>query len=122
MKSNATFTLSSNVENLTLVGIAAIDATGNSGANKIVGNNGANVITGGLGKDLMSGNGGSDTFDFNSIKDLGLGTKSASFRISLTELITSIFKTSMRTSILVATTCSPFLQVTERSSLVQAAR
>ena len=76
VKSSVTFTLANNVENLTLVGNAAINGTGNTAANKIVGNTGANVITGGQGKDLMTGKGGADTFDFNSIKDSAVGTKS----------------------------------------------
>ena len=76
VKSSVTFSLSNNVENLTLVGNAAINATGNAGANKIIGNNGANVITGGLGKDSLSGKGGADTFDFNSIKESAVGAKS----------------------------------------------
>jgi Ca2+-binding RTX toxin-like protein len=66
--------LSKNVENLTLRGGAAIDATGNTAANKLTGNAANNVITGGKGTDLMTGKAGADTFDFNSIADSRVGS------------------------------------------------
>ncbi|MEZ5923562.1 MAG: calcium-binding protein [Hyphomicrobiaceae bacterium] len=62
VKSKVTFTLGSNVENLTLTGTAAINGTGNTLANTIVGNTAANVLTGGLGADKMSGGRGNDTY------------------------------------------------------------
>ncbi|MCW0000314.1 calcium-binding protein [Pararhizobium sp. YC-54] len=40
-----------NIENLTLTGNAAIDATGNAGNNVLTGNSGANVLSGGAGND-----------------------------------------------------------------------
>jgi Ca2+-binding RTX toxin-like protein len=49
--SDASWTLSNNVENLTLAGSADIDGTGNSLANILRGNSGVNVLTGGLGND-----------------------------------------------------------------------
>lgn len=69
VKSSASFTLSANVEDLTLTGTAAIDGTGNSADNLIVGNKAANVITGGQGRDVMKGGAAADTFDFNSVKE-----------------------------------------------------
>ena len=48
---DVSFTLSANVENLTLTGSAAIDGTGNGQNNVIRGNSGANVLTGGGGND-----------------------------------------------------------------------
>ena len=51
VESSVTYTLSSNVENLTLVGSAAIHGTGNTLANMLTGNSAANTLTGGAGND-----------------------------------------------------------------------
>ena len=64
--STITYTLSLNVENLTLFGAGAINGTGNGGINKIVGNTGGNVINGRAGSDILTGGAGADTFVFNS--------------------------------------------------------
>jgi Ca2+-binding RTX toxin-like protein len=66
---SVSYTLSDNVENLTLTGTAAINATGNDQSNIITGNSAANIITGGAGNDILTGGGGGDTFVFN--KDEG---------------------------------------------------
>jgi Ca2+-binding RTX toxin-like protein len=55
------FTLGANLENLTLTGTAAINATGNELNNVIVGNAAANIIAGGLGADTLTGGLGADT-------------------------------------------------------------
>lgn len=52
VQSTATYTLSANVENLTLTGTAAIDGTGNSLDNILIGNNAANTLNGDLGSRL----------------------------------------------------------------------
>ncbi|MEZ0241802.1 MAG: beta strand repeat-containing protein [Sphingomonas sp.] len=49
------------VENLTLTGSAAIDATGNKLDNLLTGNSAANILTGGEGNDTLNGGGGADT-------------------------------------------------------------
>ncbi|MFD1327131.1 cadherin-like domain-containing protein, partial [Mycoplana ramosa] len=50
------------IENLTLLGSDAINATGNSGANVLTGNDAANVLNGGGGADRLVGLGGNDTY------------------------------------------------------------
>ncbi|MTJ23844.1 DUF4347 domain-containing protein [Dolichospermum sp. UHCC 0352] len=57
----ATYTLSANVENLTLQGTSTINGTGNELNNSITGNTADNVLTGGLGNDTLTGNAGADT-------------------------------------------------------------
>ncbi|MBB2964901.1 family 16 glycosylhydrolase [Methylobacterium sp. R2-1] len=60
--SQVSFTLSANIENLTLLGSGAIDATGNANANILTGNAGGNVLNGAGGNDVLTGGGGADTF------------------------------------------------------------
>ncbi|WP_421731526.1 calcium-binding protein [Brevundimonas sp.] len=57
------------VENLTLTGSAAINATGNTLNNLIIGNSGANVISGGAGADTLTGGAGADRFVYASTAD-----------------------------------------------------
>ncbi len=60
VKSNVTYTLSTNVENLTLTGTSAINGTGNSLDNVITGNSAANTLNGGAGRDIINGGAGAD--------------------------------------------------------------
>jgi Ca2+-binding RTX toxin-like protein len=71
------------IENLTLVGTANANATGNAAANDLIGNSAANKLSGGNGNDLLrgmngadilTGGAGRDTFDFNTIIEIGKGT------------------------------------------------
>ena len=51
-----------NIENITLTGAAAVNATGNAQVNIIHGNAGANLIIGGAASDVMTGGAGNDIF------------------------------------------------------------
>lgn len=62
VRSRITTTLGTNVENLALIGIAAIDGTGNALDNTITGNAAANRVDGGAGADQMAGGRGNDTY------------------------------------------------------------
>jgi Ca2+-binding RTX toxin-like protein len=64
------FTLGTNVENLTLLGNDNINATGNTGNNILVGNSGDNILDGGTGNDTMSGGAGNDTYVVNATLDV----------------------------------------------------
>jgi hypothetical protein len=61
VNSSVTYTLASNVENLTLLGSSSIGGTGNSLDNYLVGNAGGNAIRGLNGNDTLQGMEGADT-------------------------------------------------------------
>jgi Ca2+-binding RTX toxin-like protein len=83
--------LGANIENLTLIGAALINGTGNALNNTLTGNAAANLLSGlvgndilnggagidiligGAGKDTLSGGLGNDSFDFNTFSEMGLG-------------------------------------------------
>ena len=69
VNASESYTLSTNIENLTLSGSANINGTGSDDANVITGNNGNNVISGAGGNDTLVGNGGNDTLDGGSGSD-----------------------------------------------------
>jgi Ca2+-binding RTX toxin-like protein len=61
--SSVSFTLTTDVDNLTLVGGSAVNGTGNALANQLVGNGFSNVLIGNQGADTIDGNGGNDTLN-----------------------------------------------------------
>ena len=60
VQSSTTYTLATNVENLTLTGTSAINGTGNTLDNVLIGNSAVNTLTGGVGNDRIDGKGGAD--------------------------------------------------------------
>lgn len=80
VNSSISFALAGSLENLTLTGAAAINGTGNGGANVLVGNGAANVLLGlagadtlrgGGGADVLVGDAGADVFDYDLVTDSG---------------------------------------------------
>ncbi len=70
VQSSVTWTLGTNVENVTLTGIGAINGTGNALANVLVGNAGNNVLAGGDGNDTLSGGKGNDALNGGTGNDV----------------------------------------------------
>jgi Ca2+-binding RTX toxin-like protein len=72
--SSISYTLGSNLENLTLIDFDDVNATGNALNNRLVGNRGDNILDGGLGADVMSDASGSDTYIVDNLKDVVVET------------------------------------------------
>jgi Ca2+-binding RTX toxin-like protein len=63
VQSAVSYTLSSNVENLTLTGTSAINGTGNTLNNVLIGNSVNNILNGNAGNDTLDGGAGADTMN-----------------------------------------------------------
>ena len=97
--SSVSRTLSANVENLTLLGSAAINGAGNALNNVIVGNTAANILSGldgndtldgGAGDDKMFGGAGSDTYLVDSVFDTVTETDAAALTGGIDKVISSV--------------------------------
>ena len=70
LQSSVSYSLPANVNTLTLIGTAALSATGNSAANILTANSGNDTLTAGAGVATLVGGAGSDTFVVNSASDV----------------------------------------------------
>ena len=78
MQASVSYTLTANVEALTLTGNAVINGTGNADDNKLLGNTanntlkglaGNDTLDGGAGTDTLTGGTGNDIFKFTAVTD-----------------------------------------------------
>ena len=70
VQSSVTYTLSAEVENLTLTGSSALSGTGNALDNVLTGNSANNTLTGYAGHDTLNGGAGADTLRGGTGNDL----------------------------------------------------
>ena len=73
VQSYISYTLATNLENLTLLGSAAINAKGNAVNNAILGNSNNNVLEGLAGNDTLDGSAGNDTMIGGTGNDILIG-------------------------------------------------
>ncbi|MFG6457419.1 calcium-binding protein [Roseateles sp. BYS96W] len=95
VEASISYTLGSEVENLTLTGTSAINATGNSVANILRGNAGDNTLDGKAGNDSMIGGAGNDIYVIDATTDVvtelaGEGTDTIQSSVTLTSLAANV--------------------------------
>ncbi len=81
VQSSATYTLSSNLENIILTGTIALNATGNTLNNSLTGNSAANILDGSTGNDTLTGNAGNDTYIVDNTNDIVTETSTTATEI-----------------------------------------
>ncbi|WHS57778.1 M10 family metallopeptidase [Pseudomonas sp. G2-4] len=69
VRSSVSWTLGANLENLTLLGSASLNGTGNTLKNLLIGNAASNVLNGGAGSDHLDGGAGNDTYVIDNLGD-----------------------------------------------------
>lgn len=97
VRSSISYTLTDNVENLTLTGSSGLTGTGNALNNVITGNLGANTLDGGAGADTLIGGSGNDTYIVDNVGDSvvenassGVDTVQASVSYTLSDYVENI--------------------------------
>jgi Ca2+-binding RTX toxin-like protein len=97
VRSAISYVLGANLENLTLIGAANINGTGNAVANVITGNDGDNTLNGGAGSDTLAGGGGNDTYIITGAGDTiveaagaGIDQVNSSISYTLTENVDNL--------------------------------
>jgi VCBS repeat-containing protein len=99
IRAKISYTLSDNVENMTLLGSADIDGTGNTLGNVIVGNGGRNVLSGLDGDDNLKGGAGGDVLEGGENDDIlngGDGDDTASYEGAAAGVTVSLATTSFQ--------------------------
>jgi Ca2+-binding RTX toxin-like protein len=94
LSSLAAYTLTTNVENLTLTG-AAISGTGNGLNNRITGNAAGNVLNGGAGIDTLTGGDGNDAYVIETVGDLIIESNPNAATGGTDRVVTSIANTTL---------------------------
>lgn len=102
VRSTISFQIPLHVENLTLLGAAAIDGTGNGLDNRLTGNSADNVLSGRAGADRMFGLDGDDTYvvddagdDVNEAANDGLDTVRSSVSYALPDDVETLILTGV---------------------------
>jgi len=88
IKTSVSYTLSANVEDALLLGVAALKLTGNNLDNTLTGNAAANVLNGGAGADVMIGGAGNDVYVVDNDNDVV--TESSALASEIDTVVASI--------------------------------
>ncbi|MBW8881087.1 MAG: hypothetical protein JF615_06590, partial [Asticcacaulis sp.] len=103
--SSVSHNLAANVEELFLIGSAAINGTGNDLDNLIAGNGATNRLDGGIGHDTLSGGGGDDIYTVDDVGDVILeGTGGGDDIVFVTTLYDYVLPAEVENMILTGAT------------------